>query len=175
MGQRLNLSHISSLAGDTVPSSGLEELYGRSCFSNYTVNVWGWTIEWDGGEQVSDEMFGGVSEVSPLLPDLARRGGSNGKEMTPVTSQRDNAGSWIPQKRACEGQPSSSHQEKGSKTKAQPGQYPAKKETGEHTPSLCQPVCQELDTLVVRRPSSAKNSKGKSCMKAAACQWPRSS
>ena len=56
MGQRLNLSHISSLAGDTVPSSGLEELYSRSCFSNYTVNVWGWTIEWDGGEQVSDEM-----------------------------------------------------------------------------------------------------------------------
>ena len=58
-------------------------------------------------------LFGGVSEVSPLLPDLARRGGSNGKEMTPVTSQRDNAGSQIPQKGACEGQPSSSHQERG--------------------------------------------------------------
>ena len=53
------------------------------------------------------------------------------------------------------------------KTKAPPGQYPTKKETGEHTPSLCKPVCQELDTsVVVRRPSSAKNSKGKSHMKA---------
>lgn len=92
MEQRLNLSHISSLAGDTVPSSGLEELYGRSCFSNHTVDVWGWTIEWDGGEPGSDEtttfpLFGGVSEVSPLLPDLARRGKSNGKEMTPITSE----------------------------------------------------------------------------------------
>lgn len=58
-------------------------------------------------------LFVGVSEVIPSPPDLARRGGSNGKEMTPVTSQRDNAGSWIPQKGACEGQPSSSHQEWG--------------------------------------------------------------
>ena len=64
----------------------------------------------------------------------------------------------------------------GGKTKAPPGQYPDKKETGEHMPSLCQPACQDLDTSeVVRSPRSAKNSKGKSRMKAAACQWPRSS